>query len=238
MERVILPPRRKADSEYPQGKLIESESVFFVCAASSGRHFETMPRKLFFAPLMAALLMWGGVGMGTGAESPVRPANPGGEIFTNAVFRRIILEITPGDLAELRKDPRKTVQATLREGGTNYPSVGLHLKGSTGSFRGVDERPSLTLNFDRFIPAQRFHGLSRIHLNNSVEDPTYLHEWLGGEMFRAAGVPAPRAGHALVELNGRNLGLYVLKEGFTGIFSRCISATFAATCMTRVQGTM
>lgn len=39
-----------------------------------------------------------------------------------------------------------------------------------------------------------------------------------GELFRAAGVPATRACLALVELNGRKLGLYVLKEGFTKEF--------------------
>src|SRR5204863_7513253 len=73
----------------------------------------------------------------------------------------------------------------------------------------------LTLNFAKFRPEQRFHGLRKIHLNNSVEDPSYLNEVLGSELFRAAGVPAPRISHALVELNGRPLGLYLSKEGFT-----------------------
>src|SRR5438046_2663916 len=82
----------------------------------------------------------------------------------------------------------------------------------------VDGKPSLTLSFDKFVPGQRFHGLSKIHLNNSVEDPSYLHECLGAELFGAAGVPAPRVAHALVELNGRKLGLYLLKEGFTQEF--------------------
>jgi hypothetical protein len=55
--------------------------------------------------------------------------------------------------------------------------------------------------------------LRKIHLNNSVEDPTYLREQLGGELFRAADA-VPRVGHALVVLDGRSR-LYVLKEGFT-----------------------
>ena len=45
-------------------------------------------------------------------------------------------------------------------------------------------------------------------------------ELLCGELFRAAGVPAARTTHARVELNGRDLGLYVLKEGFTKTFLR------------------
>ncbi len=183
-----------------------------------GRHFSNVPRKLSRSLLLAAFLVWGGVLTGAGAEGAGRPADAGAEVFTNDAVRRIVLEIAPADLAELRKDPRKFVQATVKESGTAYPGVGVHLKGSTGSFRGVDERPALTLSFGRFSAGQTFHGLSRIHLNNSVEDPTYLHELLGGELFRAAGVPAPRAAHALVELNERKLGLYVLKEGFTEEF--------------------
>jgi hypothetical protein len=51
-----------------------------------------------------------------------------------------------------------------------------------------------------------------------VEDPSYTNEKLGSELFAAAGLPAPRVTRALVELNGRPLGLYVLKEGFTEDF--------------------
>ena len=54
-----------------------------------------------------------------------------------------------------------------------------------------------------------------MHLNNSVEDPTYLNEYLGSELFRKAGLPAGKVAHARVELNGRDLGLYVLKEGLS-----------------------
>ncbi len=99
-----------------------------------------------------------------------------------------------------------------------FPKVGIHLKGSTGSFRGLDGKPAFTISVDRFDASQRFHGLRKIHLNNSVEDSSYMNELLGGEMFRAAGVPASRVAHAIVEFNGRRLGLYVLKEGFTEDF--------------------
>jgi hypothetical protein len=97
-------------------------------------------------------------------------------------------------------------------------NVALHLKGAAGSFRGVDDKPAFTVNFGRFADGQRFHGLQKIHLNNSVQDPSYLNEFLAGELFRAAGVPAPRVTWAFVELNGRKLGLYVVKEGFTKDF--------------------
>jgi hypothetical protein len=69
------------------------------------------------------------------------------------------------------------------------------------------------LNFDKFEPRQAFHGLHKISLNNSVQDPSYLCEKICREIFISAGVPVPRAAHAMVTLNGRDLGLYVVLEG-------------------------
>jgi hypothetical protein len=143
---------------------------------------------------------------------------PGAELFANGAVHRIQLEISGGDLQNLRRSPRRSVSATVRAGGRVFRAVAVHLKGATGSFRPVDDKPGLTLDFARFNPGQRFCGLRRVHLNNSIEDPSYLNEQLGAELFRAAGVPAPRVAHARVWLNGRQLGLYVLKEGFTEDF--------------------
>jgi hypothetical protein len=142
----------------------------------------------------------------------------GAELFTNAAVLRIQITIPPEGIAALRTTPRQYVPAALQEGTNAFPKVGVHLKGSTGSFRGLDGKPAFTISLERFDPSQRFHGLRKIHLNNSVEDPSYMNELIGGEMFRAAGVPASRISHAVVELNGRRLGLYVLKEGFTEDF--------------------
>jgi hypothetical protein len=139
-------------------------------------------------------------------------------LFADGVVWKVRIEIPKDGMAALRRDSRAYVRATVREGTNEWREAGVHLKGSTGSFRPLDGKPAFTLSFDEFTPGQRFHGLTKIHLNNSVEDPSYLNEKLGAELFRAAGVPVPRVGHAVVELNGRRLGLYVLKEGFAEEF--------------------
>jgi hypothetical protein len=141
-----------------------------------------------------------------------------GELFANDAVWSIRFEFPAGGLESLRRDSRTYVPATLREGTNILREVGVRLKGRTGSFRILDDKPAFTVSCDQFVPGQRLGGLSKFHLNNSVEDPSCLNEPLGGELFRAAGVPAPRVGHALVELNGRRLGLYVLKEGFAEEF--------------------
>lgn len=119
------------------------------------------------------------------------------------------------DYVQIWRQPRPEridVKATVREGGKIYTNVAVHLKGSF-SFTPVDAKPSLTLSFDKFAPGQRFHGVTKIHLNNSVQDPSYLCEQLARDLFVNAGVPTPRAGHAVVKLNDRDLGLYVVIEG-------------------------
>ena len=172
------------------------------------------PRRLSSAPVQKILLLLASIL----AWPSFAAAPPDSDLFTTGAVLRLQITIPPDGLASLRTNSRKHVTAGLREGPNTFRQVGVHLKGSTGSFRPLDDKPGLTLNFDQFEPATRFHGLRKIHLNNSVEDPSYLNELLGGEIFRAAGVPAPRVTHALVELNGRRLGLYVLKEGFTADF--------------------
>ena len=135
--------------------------------------------------------------------------------FANGVVPRLKIQISDAELQRLRQHPREYVRCTISEADKQtYAHVGIRLKGSAGSFRGLDDRPALTLNFDKFQKGQEFHDLEKIHLNNSVQDPTYLNELLASELFLAAGVPAARTTHARVWLNGRDLGFYVLKEGF------------------------
>jgi spore coat protein H len=96
--------------------------------------------------------------------------------------------------------------------------VGIHLKGATGSFRSLDDKPSFTLDFGRFMEGGKVQGLRKIHLNNSVEDPTYIKDQLGSELCRAARIPVPQISHARVVLNGHLLGIYVVKEGYANEF--------------------
>jgi hypothetical protein len=133
---------------------------------------------------------------------------------------RIAITIDAAGWRSLERSPRTYVEATVEAGGETFESVGIHLKGAAGSFRPVSSNPALTLKFNEFVRGQKFHGLSKLHLNNSVQDRTYLHELIASELFLAAGVPAARATQARVILNGRDLGIYVLKEGFDRRFLR------------------
>lgn len=140
--------------------------------------------------------------------------------FAAGKVARIEIVLAAEALPVLRRDPHEYVRGTLREGGAVFKEVGVHLKGGLGTFQSVDEKPSFTLNFDKFTKEQKFHGMDKVHLNNAAEDDSLLMEQLAADLFRAAGVPCPRVTQARVSLNGRDLGMYVFKEGFDGTFLR------------------
>ncbi len=162
-----------------------------------------------------------GSGAPRAAASGVLPndaADPSSALFEGPI-RTLRLTIAEADVARLRDDPRGFVPADLGDGSATL-RVAVRIKGSAGSLRDIDDRPALTVDVDRIDPSNRYHGLVRFHLNNSVQDPGLLNEWLATELFREAGIPATRVTHARVELNGRDLGLFVLKESFDTRFLR------------------
>ncbi|MSR74115.1 MAG: hypothetical protein EXS14_01410 [Planctomycetes bacterium] len=142
-------------------------------------------------------------------------------LFMKGLVPRLEFSLTAEARAALKADPRTYVAAKLvADRKTTFEAVGLRLKGAAGSFREInDEKPGFTVSLAKFGDAN-FHGLTKFHLNNAVQDDSYLHEWLGAELMLAAKIPATRCGHARVFLDGRDLGLYVLKEAFDERFLR------------------
>ena len=187
-------------------------------------HSQSLLARLLRSPIpaVAAGFCSGILLAGTPAQVAGRAAQD--DIFHSTNLLRIAIEIPEEGIRTLRQYPgrhdpqgRAEVPARVLESNTVYTNVAVHLKG-VGSSRPIDQMPSLTLDFDKFAPKQKFHGLTKISLNNSAQDSTCLNEKLSRELFAAAGVPVPRADHAVVTLNGRALGLYVLTEGYSKQF--------------------
>jgi CotH kinase protein/Putative metal-binding motif/Lectin C-type domain len=132
----------------------------------------------------------------------------------------IALTLDDAAMASLRSAPRTyvTAQATITAGGTTLGpvSIGVKLKGSTGSFRPLDDKPALKLDLDRVVKGQRLFGQAKLTLNNLAQDPSTVHEWLGYQLYAAMGIPSPRTGFAKLTLNGADYGSYLLLEDATG----------------------
>jgi spore coat protein H len=174
--------------------------------------------------LLALLLLLPGLGGCSQAASEATPVSKqerrahDSDAFFAGPVQTFDIRLPRAAYQSLQSDPRKAVAATVLVGTNRFESVAVHIKGAAGSTRSIDDNPALTLNFDKLAPGQRIQGLDKLHLNNSVQDPSRMSELMCADLYRAAGVPAARTTHALVKLNGRDLGLYVLKEGFNKTF--------------------
>lgn len=146
---------------------------------------------------------------------------------------RIRIELSPEAEDALRSQDRRVrgfgmgldpnrveVQGIVHCDGQAFTNVAIHLKGAAGSFRPYDDKPAFTLHFSKHAKGQSLRGMPKVSLNNSVQDPTFLSEAICRRLYREAGVPVPRTDHVTVEVNGRDLGLYVLAEGWGKDFLR------------------
>jgi len=146
----------------------------------------------------------------TCADAKTNPA-AADDLFSDPKVLQLKIEIPAANLEALKKAPKTYVKATVREGDKVYADAGIRLKGNAKS-EALEKKPGLTIKFNEFASGSHFHGHSRILLDNALHDPSFLSAAIGGEVFRAADVPAPKITFARVELNGRDVGLYVVEQ--------------------------
>ncbi|MEE9383880.1 MAG: CotH kinase family protein [Nannocystaceae bacterium] len=173
---------------------------------TSAERVGTAVSRVFGAWVLA--WVFGAIVASCGGESRARTAE---ELYTDGAVQRFYLTLDAEARDKLGKKPRKYVRATFRYGGTIIPNVGLRFKGHR-SMRKWAEKPAFKVRFDKFVEGQTFLGLRKLTLNNMVEDSSMLNEMLGYDLYRAMGVPTPRASYAEVWVNGEPYGLYLNLE--------------------------
>ena len=102
--------------------------------------------------------------------------------------------------------PYTYVKATVTIDGVEYPGIGLRKKGFIGSQD--NQRPSLKIKLNRSDKTANIGGLKNLTFNNNKQDRSLMSQFMGYEIFNAAGSPAPRTAYAKVTVNGKNLGVY------------------------------
>ncbi len=88
--------------------------------------------------------------------------------------------------------------------------VEIRKKGFLGSISRI--RPSIKLDFDSFVEDRTYNEMSRMTLNNDRQDPSHTHQCMAYDMFRKAGLVAPRCSLSRVTVNGEELGVYTNVE--------------------------
>lgn len=117
------------------------------------------------------------------------------------------------------------VRGDLEIEGVRLPNVGVRFKGNSSYAltARVLKRP-FKIDLDRYEPGQTFRGLKMLALNNNIMDASLSREALGYQLYRDAGVPAPRTAFALLTLTvpGKYdrtvVGLYTLIEVVDKVF--------------------
>ena len=192
--------------------------------------------RLGMAALLGVIVIAAGAALAaTGDRTPRLPSeaaaatigvdqqrsDPNDVVFDPTVVRTFQLEISDEEYAKLRADPfaETYVRAAVTIDGVRYEPVGIRYKGFFGALRfcfrdgrQICDKLSWKLKFNHFEPSLRLHGLKRLNFHSMKGDETQMREVLAYQVYRDAGVIAPRSVHAKLELNGKGLGLFAMTE--------------------------
>lgn len=139
-------------------------------------------------------------------------------LFTDDVIPIFEITISEENAAALGESPYEYVEASLTYNDITYGPIGLRTKGEN-SWRPFDEKSSLKLDFNRYDGGpDRFLGLKGLTFNAMNEDYSMMHERVAYRMYRAAGVPAVRANHAVIYMNGELYGLFTVMDTVDDFF--------------------
>ena len=131
-------------------------------------------------------------------------------LFDVDALHLIEITIPEGSYQSLNLEPEVWVAADLEWNGMLFEEVGIRIKGN-GSFSPINVKPSLKVEFDKYGGPDAF-WLDQIVLNNMTTDPSGIREVTAYYLYRAMGVPAVRATHTIVHINGSVRGVYTLME--------------------------
>ena len=110
------------------------------------------------------------------------------------------------------------VDVDITYDGIAMEDVGLRLKGRWGSWRSFEDKPSLKLDFNRYVDGQEFAELEGMTLNNMIIDCSFMREHMAYPVYEAMGVPVPRTAYVWVTVNGADYGLYLNIESIDDVY--------------------
>ncbi len=192
----------------------------------------------------------GGRAGAAGAANEASLAELGNDVFDENELKSYYLTFSDKeyekltDLSTLLLDPYtvnedRYVEASLRVGDTELPSIAVRYKGNYSIWGCVDyerqervvrvepffgnvdvcQRFSLKLDFDRFDSKARLDGLKKLNLHAMAADPSKMRERLGYSLFREMDIEAPRAVHARLYINDEYQGVFAVVENVDGRFT-------------------
>jgi len=177
----------------------------------------TAPRAAW---LVTLALMCATVGVSTRGESSQgadarqkRLQAAVARVYDTSVLHSIDIEIAAEDARTILNRTTERVHCTFTFDGVVLKDVGVRQAGGTfNRFVSIDQKPTLSVKFDDFVDKQTLHGLEKMVLKDGRQDTGFVGEHLTYEVYRRAGIAAPMTAHAHVTINGRDSGIYVMRE--------------------------
>jgi spore coat protein CotH len=140
-----------------------------------------------------------------------------GELYIDTTVPRIDITVHPDTLAwlyewdNLESDIEYTAAFVYDNGQVRdsiYP-VGFRLRGNTSRY---SQKKSFKVSFNRFTSGGKYYGVEKLNLNGEHNDPSVIRAKVCWDMLRKMEIPAPRANHVRVYINGDYYGLYINVE--------------------------
>lgn len=136
-------------------------------------------------------------------------------VYNDSALVRIDVTIDPAKLQwiynNVKSDSEHSASVRFRNGSIDetVDSIGFRLRGNTSRDA---KKKSFKISFNSFIKGRQFHGIEKLNLNGEHNDPSIIRSKLAADIYGDIGVPASRANHATVYINGAYYGLYVSVE--------------------------
>jgi spore coat protein H len=93
--------------------------------------------------------------------------------------------------------------------------VGFRVRGNTSRSAG---KKSFSIDFNDFIPGQKFKGLDNMNLVGNHNDPSQLRAWLSNQILKSAGLTVSRTSFVRLYINNEYKGLYLNNEAIDDEF--------------------
>jgi hypothetical protein len=161
-----------------------------------------------------------------GAPEPALQTANAAELFAAASVPTFDLYLPKADWEALKAHARdeQFVPAQACFNGRAVGTVGVRFKGSYGTLyecfdaqgNMICPRLSMKVKFDEYVAGQRFFGLKRLAFNAYRHDDSRMKEKLAYDLFRAAGIVAPRSAWAVLRVNNESQGLFGMVEPVDG----------------------
>jgi hypothetical protein len=139
---------------------------------------------------------------------------PQGTVYRDSSVATIRIWIHPDSLAKmyrsdsLESDYEYPAEFAFDNGVVqdSVSRIGFRLRGNTSRY---SKKKSFKVSFNTFESGRSFHDFEKLNLNGEHNDPCIIRAKICWDLFNAFGVPASRANHVRVYINGKYYGLYI-----------------------------